>query len=94
MKDRQAIWDRTPLYLDSINDYNPDNNINYFDNIDLYTDSEESSKMIPLEDNMPCIADHPIIKQKVAIQNKKLILIIFLYNFTYFRNKQINLFQA
>lgn len=50
--------------------------------------------MIPLGDNMPCIADHPIIKQKIATKNKKLVLIIFLCNFDYFWSKQTNLFQV
>ncbi len=83
IRDHRAIWDRTPADLDLNNDHEPDNDMNDFDDADPNKDPEEGSKVIPLGDNMPRIADHSIIKQGVATRNKKLVSIISLCVLSY-----------
>ncbi len=78
IRDRQVIWDKTPADLDPNNDHEPDNDMNGSDDVDPNADLEEGDEVIPLGDNMPCIADHPIIKQGIATKNKKLVSIISL----------------
>lgn len=62
VKDCQAILDRTTANLDLNNNHKPDNDINGSDDIDLNVDLEKCDEVISLGDNMPCIADHPIIE--------------------------------
>ncbi len=83
IRDRQAIWGRTLADLDSNNDHKLNNDINGSDDADPNADPEEDGEVIPLGDNMPHIADHPIIKQGVAIRNKKLVTIISLCILSY-----------
>ncbi len=78
IRDRQAIWGRTLANLDPNNDHKPDNDINSSDDADPNADPEEGGEVILLENNMPCIADHPIIKQGVVTRNKKLVSVISL----------------
>lgn len=92
--DHQAIWDRTPTNLDPNNDHKLDNDINGFDDADPNTNPKDGGKIIPLGDNMSCIANYPIIEQGVDIKNKKLVLIISFYILNYFQSEQTNLFQV
>ncbi len=62
MRDRRAIWGKTLADQDLNNNHNPNNDMNCFDNADFNADSEASGKVVPLGDNMPCIADYPIIE--------------------------------
>ncbi len=68
--------------------------MNGSDDADPNADPEKGGKVIPLGDNMPCIADHPIIEQGVATRNKKLVSIISLCVLSYSRSEQTNLFQV
>ncbi len=92
IRDHRAIWGRTPTDLDPNNDHKPDNDMNGSDDADPNADPKEGDKVIPLGDNMPRIADHPIIEQGVATRNKKLVSIISLCILRYSRSKQTNLF--
>lgn len=62
VRDRWVIWDKTPADLDLNNDYKLNNNINGSDDVDSNVDPEKSGEVIPLGDNMPYIADYPIIE--------------------------------
>ena len=55
-------------------------------------DPIETEELLPLQNNMPCIANKSFIKQGVARRNKKLLFIISLCFLSYSRSEQTNLF--
>lgn len=62
IKNRQVIKGKTSTYRKLSNDYKLNN-----DNANLNINLEKNSKVLPLEDNIPCIANYTtIIKQGIA----------------------------
>lgn len=92
MGDCRAIWCKTITnQRTNIEDQDSENFEDLVDESD--TNPTEIEELLPLQDNMPRIANKFLIKQSVARKNKKLVSIISLCLLNYSRSQQTNLFQ-
>lgn len=92
MGDCHAIWYKTITdQRTNIKDQDSENFEDFVDESD--TNPTETGELLPLQDNMLCIANKSPIEQGIAKRNKKLISIISLCLLNYSHSEQKNLFQ-